>query len=87
MAVALPSISTKCGALAEVVDHERTALVAEPEGKELAAAMLRILEDQELRKRLGAAGRREIEQRFSAARMVENTVRVYEVVLRERREA
>jgi glycosyltransferase involved in cell wall biosynthesis len=87
MAVALPSISTKRGALAEVVDHERTALVAEPEGKELAAAMLRILEDQELRKRLGAAGRREIEQRFSAARMVENTVRVYEEVLRERREA
>ncbi len=87
MAVALPSISTKRGALAEVVDHERTALIAEPEAQAFAAAMLRILEDQELRKRLGVAGRREIEQRFSAARMVENTVRVYEEVLRDRREA
>jgi glycosyltransferase involved in cell wall biosynthesis len=87
MAAGLPCISTKRGALGEVVDDERTALVAEPNGIEFAAAMLRIIEDQGLRKRLGAASRREIEERFSAARMVENTVRVYEEVLGEKREA
>jgi len=87
MAAGLPCISTKRGALGEVVDNERTALIAEPNGKEFAAAMLRIIEDRELREKLGMAGRREIEEKFSAARMVENTVRVYEEVLGEKREA
>jgi glycosyltransferase involved in cell wall biosynthesis len=85
LAFELPSVSTTRGALAEVVDNERTALVAEPNGKEFAKAMLRLLGDAELRKRLGAAGRHEVEQRFSADRMVENTIRVYEDVLRKRR--
>ena len=81
MAYGLPSISTTRGALEEVVDHERTALVAEPKGEEFAAAMVRLIGDENLRKRLSKAGRREVEERFSADRMVENTLRVYEEVL------
>jgi len=84
MAAGLPCISTSRGALAEVVDQERTALVAEPTGKEFAAAMLRLLGDGELRRRLGDAGRREVQQRFSADLMIENTICVYEEVLKER---
>jgi len=87
MAAGLPCISTKRGALAEVVDHERTALVAEPDGKEFGAAMLRMIADAALRKKLSEAGRREVEQRFSAGRMVENTIRVYEDVLKKRQAA
>jgi len=49
--------------------------------------MLRILDDPDLRHNLGAAGRLEIEQRFSAGGMVENTIRVYEEVLRKRKMA
>jgi L-malate glycosyltransferase len=87
MAIGLPCVSTKRGALAEVVDAERTALVIEPNGKEFAAAMLRLVKDEGLRKRLGAAGRREVEARFSVARMVEGTIQVYEDVLKKRRAA
>lgn len=87
MAAGLPSISTKRGALAEVVENERTALVVEPNGKEFAAAMLRIINDEALRTKLGEAGRREVEQRFSAALMVEKTIRVYEDVLKKRQMA
>jgi glycosyltransferase involved in cell wall biosynthesis len=85
MAAGLPCISTRRGALAEAVDSERTALVVEPNGKEFAAAMLRVMNDEELRQRLGNAGRLEVEKRFSAGRMVENTIRVYEEVLEKRR--
>ena len=85
MAYALPSISTTRGALGEVVDHERTALIVEPNADEIAAAMLRILGDEDLRRRLGNTGRREVEERFSAGRMVQNTIGVYEDVLRTRR--
>lgn len=81
MAAGLPCISTKRGALGEVVESERTALVVEPNGTEIAAAMLRLINDEALRKKLSQAGRREVEQRFSAAGMVENTIRVYQEVL------
>ncbi len=83
MAAGLPSISTKRGALAEVVDHERTALVVEPDAKEFAAAMLRVMTDVDLRKKLGEAGRREVQERFSAERMVDSTLQVYEDVLKK----
>jgi len=83
----LPCISTKRGALREVVDHGRTALVAEPDGKEFAAAMLKLIGDKSLQESIGKASRHEIEQRFSAERMVANTIRVYEDVLRKRRTA
>jgi len=87
MAADLPCISTKRGALDEVVDGERTALVVEPNGKEFAAMMLRLIDDEGLRKKLSDAGRREVEHRFSAERMVESTILVYEDVLKKRREA
>ena len=85
MAAGLPCISTNRGALSEVVDAERTALVAEPSGKQFAAVMLRLINDERLRKNLGVAGRHEVEERFSAGRMIENTIGVYEDVLKKRR--
>jgi len=68
-----------------VVDGERTALAVEPNGKEFALAMLRLINDGALRKNLSEAGRREVEQRFSAGGMVENTIHVYEDVLQKTR--
>jgi len=81
MAMALPSISTARGALAEVVDNQRTALVVEPNAQEFAQAMLLLMDSPELRGRLGVAGRKEVIERFSAERMVANTIQVYEDVL------
>jgi glycosyltransferase involved in cell wall biosynthesis len=84
MAMALPSISTARGALAEVVDDHRTALVVEPNAQEFAQAMLLLMDNADLRARLGAAGRQEIIARFSAERMVATTIRVYEDLLSKR---
>jgi len=82
MAYALPVISTVRGALGEVVEDGRTAIVAEPDAEHFAAAMERLLVDRRLQTELGEAAREEIKKRFSADRMVENTLRVYEEVLR-----
>jgi glycosyltransferase involved in cell wall biosynthesis len=84
MGMALPSISTARGALAEVVDHQRTAMVVKPDAQEFAQAMTLLMDSRELRVRLGAAAREEIIERFSAERMVANTIRVYEDVLSKR---
>lgn len=81
MAYALPVISTMRGALREVVENGRTAVVVEPNAQQFAAAMEQLLLDPALQRRLGVAGREEVKKRFSADRMVENTLRVYEEVL------
>ena len=52
MAAGLPCISTKRGALGEVVDGDRTALVVERNGKEFAVAILRLINDAVFRKQL-----------------------------------
>ena len=83
MALAIPAISTARGALGEVVSTNKTALVVEPDGAEFAAAMQLLMEDPGLRRRLGQAGRQEVELRFSASRMVENTIKVYVEVLKD----
>jgi len=81
MAWGLPCVSTARGGLKEIVDNGRTAIVVEPDASEFATAMMRLLGDAGLRNKLGSAGRREIETRLSADRMVESTIRVYEDVL------
>jgi len=81
MAAALPCISTARGALSEVVNDQRTALVVEPNAQEFAEAMLLLMDASELRTRLGQAARKEVIERFSADRMVANTIHVYEDVL------
>jgi glycosyltransferase involved in cell wall biosynthesis len=81
MAYGLPAISTTRGALSEVVETGRTALVAEPDGAAFATAMMQLMSDSDLRTRLGREGREEVAKRFSADRMVENTLAVYEQVL------
>ena len=80
MAYGLPAISTTRGALGEVVEDGRTAIVAEPSAASFAAAMTQLLDDAGLQKRLGEAGRHEIIARFSADRMVAHTLAVYEEV-------
>ncbi len=81
MAYGLPVISTTRGALGEVVEDGRTAIVAEPDAKSFAAAMLCLVGDAGLQKQLGEAGRQEVMERFSADRMVENTLAIYEKIL------
>jgi glycosyltransferase involved in cell wall biosynthesis len=46
----------------------------------MAAAIVTLLEDPALRARMGAAGLARARQRFSAERMVKDTLRVYQRV-------
>jgi glycosyltransferase involved in cell wall biosynthesis len=72
MAVSLPVVSTRSGAVPELVDHERAGLLVPPGDEEaLAAAIERLLGDAPLRERFGAEGRRVVEARFDARRNVE----------------
>jgi glycosyltransferase involved in cell wall biosynthesis len=65
MATGLAVVSTHCGGLRDIVRHEETGLVVEPTSDSLREAISRLLADAQLRRRLGAAARRDVVERFS----------------------
>jgi glycosyltransferase involved in cell wall biosynthesis len=88
MALGLPVVAVASGGVPEYVEDGATGLlVSRPDPALISAAMLRLLSDNSLRVRLGREARCHIEERFSAGRMVDRTIQVYEDVLRQRRPA
>lgn len=81
----LPIAATDAGGIPEVVEHERTGLLApRSEPVQLGAAILRLLRDPDLAHRLGAAAHARVRE-FSIERIVERTAAVYEQVLARHR--
>ncbi len=77
-------ISTEIGGTAEVVAHGESGLVVEAEQVEpLAAAMVSLLQNEELRLEMGRAGRRRALSLFSVEQMVASTESVYREVWSE----
>ncbi|WP_176560797.1 glycosyltransferase family 4 protein [Mycobacterium neglectum] len=78
MAAGTPVVATRVGALPEVVKHEQTGLVVEPNNPDaLAAALDRIVTDRRLRDDCGRAGRRWA-QRFTASAVIPRVIDAYE---------
>ncbi len=83
MACGVPVVATTGGALPEVVgaDGETALLVAPDDPGALAAAIGRLLDDEALRTRLGAAGRQRVLSRFTWGVTAEGTAACYEAML------
>jgi glycosyltransferase involved in cell wall biosynthesis len=78
MWLGVPVVATRVGGVPDVIEDGVNGLLVPPRDPEaLAAATLRLLADAGLRRRLGGEGRRTVETRFTAARMVEGTAAVY----------
>jgi glycosyltransferase involved in cell wall biosynthesis len=78
MACGKPIVATSAGGIPEVVVDGETGLLVPPRDQEaMADAIVRLLSDERLRRAMGAAGRARARARFSADRMVEDTLRVY----------
>jgi glycosyltransferase involved in cell wall biosynthesis len=74
-------VATAVGGTPEaVVDGETGVLVPPRDPAALAAALQRLLAEPELRERLGGAGRRRVEERFSAAEMERRVLEIYDAV-------
>ncbi len=85
MALARPVVATRVGGLPEVVVDGETGLLAPPCSPEaLSGAMARCLADPDLSYRLGQAGRRRVEEHFSAEAMACHTLALYEELLQAR---
>lgn len=79
MATGTPLVATTGGAIPEVAGRDGETCLAVPPGDAgaLAAALTRLLGDDELRARLGAAGRDRVLANFTWARAAEGTVARY----------
>jgi glycosyltransferase involved in cell wall biosynthesis len=81
MACGRPIVATTAGGMPEVVEDGHTGILVPPRDHvAMAEAIVRLLKDEALRRRMGAAGLSLAHARFSAERMVQDTVRVYERV-------
>jgi glycosyltransferase involved in cell wall biosynthesis len=67
MALGLPTIGTAAGGVGEIITNEHDGLLVPPEDDEqLAAAIVRLMDDPELRERLGSNARQTIVERFDS---------------------
>ncbi len=80
MAAGKPVICTELGTGTSFVNVDgETGLVVPPrDAPALAAAITRLLDDADLRARMGAAGRARVRQAFTIEKMVERVMAVYE---------
>jgi glycosyltransferase involved in cell wall biosynthesis len=82
MAYEIPSIAFDRGALGEIIqDGVSGKLVPASDVAALSAAIAGLLNDPDVARRLGAAGRFRVMENFSADRMVDQTLRIYHEIL------
>jgi glycosyltransferase involved in cell wall biosynthesis len=82
MAWGLPVLAIASGGVPECVqDGENGILIAESDSGLAAAGLLRLLTNDSLGAEFGRKARRTIEDKFSAGRMVENTLNAYQRVI------
>ncbi len=82
MALARPVVVTDVGGNAEVVDHEETGIVVASQNTEgMARAVIRLLRDKKLSRRLGEAGQRAVRQRFCFSETIHAMEALYEELL------
>ena len=77
IAQGVPAVATRVGSLPEIVDDGRAGFLVPPGDTDaFTDALNRVLEDPDLRRRLGAQGREWICREFSVERVVDETQRL-----------
>ncbi|MBA3886298.1 MAG: glycosyltransferase family 4 protein [Acidobacteria bacterium] len=78
MAAGKPIVATRAGGIPEVVVDGETGLLVQPrDHRGMAEALVRLLQDERLRRRMADAGLARARAQFSAERMVLETLNVY----------
>jgi glycosyltransferase involved in cell wall biosynthesis len=85
LAAGLPTVASRVGGNAEILEDGRTGLLVPPQDSTaLAEALLHLLRDPEFAARLGKNGREYVASEFSVQRMVANTDQLYTELLLSR---
>lgn len=88
MAAARPVVATDVGGAREaIVEGETGFLVAAGDDEAMAERIIRLLREPEKARRMGHSGRLRVEQKFSCAAQLENTLNLYERLLASKQAA
>jgi len=78
-AVGLPVVASNVGGLPEIIDNGRTGILVAPENPEaLAHGILKLVENVELREKMGGAARRRVEEKYLWDENLEEMMLLYE---------
>jgi len=81
MAAGKVVIASNIGGIPEIIEHERNGILVEPGNfYALAKAILSLLEDEEKRKRLGENAYISVRRTFSAEKIAERYIKLYEEI-------
>ena len=84
MAMELPVVSTNCDGVLDIVVEGETGLFVPPRASaELASALLRLIDDPDLRRRLGQAARKRVLELFDRRNQIDRLEKIYAEVLAE----
>lgn len=81
-AAGVPVVATQTGGFLEIIDHEKTGLLVAPKDADsLALAVLRLMKDPAFGKTMAENAIKKLKLQFTAERMAERTLEVYEELL------
>jgi glycosyltransferase involved in cell wall biosynthesis len=81
LACQTPVVATRVGGMPEIVGDDAGLLVDRADPPALAAAISRMLDDPEMRRRMGEAGRRRVENVFAWSRVAQRAEAQYDALL------
>ena len=88
MNYAKPVIGCRAGGIPEVIDHDVTGLVVDPEApQQLAEAIVSLLKSPQKLREFGLAGREQMRQRFHYLTMARNFAQAYRTVIHAKESA
>jgi glycosyltransferase involved in cell wall biosynthesis len=85
MAAGLPVVAINAGGTADVVENGRDALLTADDPHQLAQAIIRVLQDDELRQSLQTAASQKVET-FDIKRLAEQLITVYQQAIEAQRD-
>ena len=81
-AMHVPVVATSVGGVVDIIEHERTGLlVMAKDPDDMAAAVLRVLQDKALAARMVKAGHEKLLQQYTLKHMAEQTLAVYKELM------
>ena len=76
MSVGLPIIATRVGGIPDMIINNDSGLLVDPDTENIAEALLTLINDRNLREKLGASARNS-SKRFSAKEMTDSYIKIY----------
>jgi glycosyltransferase involved in cell wall biosynthesis len=78
MACGLPCVASRIGGNVDLIEDGANGLLADPlKNEEIAGAILRLMADEELARRMGAAARETVERCYARERIIPRYLKLY----------